>query len=273
MADVRMRWLLGLGERRTPLGVLGLAAVLLLLALAALTNPQPGPALRLLLLAGPPLAGVAYAAWNGGPLVAVAATQAGAAVAVAQRVLGAPPDPAYAVLALPAGLAAFAVGAWRAHRALGGPPPLGEGFVGASLLALWFAAVVALAVVVAHVPEAALGPRVAPAPWVAWARTAALWGPAGVAIGWAIVRRGPVLAFALATTHLWARYLAEWAGPAARNAGALHLGELLLPPAIDPLRGVAAIALGLLAVGLAMAFEPAWPWLPYRQHAQPGQQV
>jgi hypothetical protein len=140
------------------------------------------------------------------------------------------------------------------------------------MLVLWFVVVVGLAWALT-LPEPRLGPLVEGHPsWVLWLRSVTLWGPAGVALGWAVVRRGPALAFLLATTNAWAWYLARWLRPA-QPEGPLWLGELLLPASVDPARGLATMALAALAMVAAMAFEPAWPWLPYRKEAREGHQV
>lgn len=266
MSDVRLRWLLGIHPRRTKLGAATLGALAVLgLALALVDPPSPRSAGALLLVAVLPLAGVLYAGWNGGPLLATLATLAMPLLMASQSLDGARGQ-GYALIALPAGLVAFGLGAWRAHRVFHGPPPLGEGRGARALLVLWFLAVFVLAAVAATIPEQRLGPRITTdAPWAPWVRAIVLWGPAGLALAWAVLRRGPVLVFCLATVHLWAGYLAAWAGAAARNPGALYVGELLLPPPLDAMRGAAAILLGLLALGLALAFEPAWPWMPYRK--------
>jgi hypothetical protein len=264
VTDPRVRWLLGTQPRARWVG----AALLALAAVLALAhgNAPADPTLLALLLLAPPTMGLAYAAWNGGPLLAVLVTQVPGMALAAQRAIG--PgfvDPPYALLALPAGLAAFALGAWRAHRALGGPPPLGEGRAGRGVLALWGIAVIVLGMASAWTPSDQLGPPVWGLPWWApWVRMLALWGPPGAALGWAAVRRGPVVAFALATLNAWAYYLALGLGATAR-APPVHLLELVLPVPLDAVRGVALLGIGLVAVVEAMAFEPAWPWMDYRK--------
>jgi hypothetical protein len=266
--DPRLRWLLGADPakaRHGGMALLAVAAVLLGASMGAGDNPSVAAAV----LVVPAFAAVLYAAWNGGPLLALVASQGG----IVLRAAGEAPVVAQAwfpLLLVPAALAAFGIGARRSHRLLGGPPPLGEGALGGGLLVAW-ALVVLFAAWAMTLPESALGPRVWGNPaWLGPVRTFVVWGPALVAIAWAISRRGPVVAFALATAHLWAGYLGMW-GEGPRSA-ALHLGEVLLPPEMVPLRAAAMLGLGVAAVVLAMAFEPAWPWLPYRQRAR-GQQV
>lgn len=257
--DPRLRWLLGVEDQRTRTYGYGLAMLAMLAVVLALAL-RPTSQLAFALAATPAVLAIVYALWNGGPLLALFAGTAGAAVAVVAEV------PAlFDLVALPAGLAGFGLAAWRASRSGPGPPPLGEGVAGPALLMLWAGAVVAMCLLLLRVPEEQLGPRVWGDPaWVPWLRTFAVWGPAGLALGWAVARRGPVLCFVLATAHLWPAYVATWAGVPPRDPGALYLGELLLSPPLEPVRGVAMLGLGVVAVALAMAFEPAWPWL-YRR--------
>ena len=279
--DLRWQWLVGVDPVRVRRGAMALGGLVVLLAVVVAAVPARSPELDLALVALPALGAVLYAAWNGGPLLALLATQA----PVALGLLAPTPalDGAFALVALPAGLAAFGLGARQSHRALGGPPPTGASRAGNTLLAGWAVTVVVLAFLLT-MPEEDLGPRIWGEPeWVEPVRSLFVWGPIGVALGWAMVRRGPVLVFAAATTHLWARYAAEWLVVGPRTAEALYLGELVLPPPLDPLRGLAMVGLGVAAMGVAMALEPAWPWMSYRQDqeepafvqtdAEPGQHL
>lgn len=266
--DPRLRWLLGISEERTrSVGYAMLA--LAVLAVVAVAFARPAAGVTFAVASGLAVAAVGYAWWNGGPLLAVLAASAGALLAVVAGIPG-----LFSVVALPAAFAAFAIAAVRAERAHPGPPPVGDTRASVALLILWATGVAAMTAVLATVPEQALGGRVWGDPaWVPWLRTLAMWGPTGLALGWAVARRGPVLVFALATAHLWPAYIAAWLTGPDRNTGVLYVGELFLSPPLEPLRGAAMLGLAVLAVVLAMAFEPAWPWLYERRGAGAPRQV
>jgi hypothetical protein len=270
MEGPRRRWLLGVRPRRTRLGAWTLACCAAVLALlAGVAGVEPGSWALPLVLVVPPLAGLAYAGWNGGPLIAVPCTQLGALLAAWPGGTGVAAQHAYFVFALPAGLAAAGVALHAAHVEVGGARPLGAGH-GTWLLALWALGVLAWAWLLAARPLDLLGPPLVGRPgWLGWVRSFALWAPAGVALGWAATRRGPALVFALATAPAWAWYIAWWLGADPR-APLGQVGEAFLPPSIDALRGPILLALGLLATLVAVALEPAWPRPMQRSLARGG---
>ncbi|MCA1814157.1 MAG: hypothetical protein LC624_09440 [Halobacteriales archaeon] len=271
MEGPRQRWLLGAHPTRTKVGACSLACLGVVLAVVAWREGlAPGSWALPFVLAAPPLAGLAYAGWNGGPLVAVPVTQLGALLAALDGATGLVAQHAYVVFALPAGLAAFGIAAHTSQVEVGGGRPLGDARLGAALLFLWLVVVGGWALLLAQRPLAVLGPALVGRPeWLGWLRSFTLWAPAGFALGWAVVRRGPALAFALATTPAWAWYLAQWLGADPR-APLQQVGEALLPPSVDALRGPLLLALGLLAMLLAVAFEPAWPRPMQRSLARGG---
>jgi hypothetical protein len=260
MRGARERWLLGVDPGRARLGAAALAVLAGLLGgLGVLAGPQPDARVLLAVLAAPPLAGLAYAAWNGGPMLAVPATQVPGIAALVQGP-GSAYAGAYAVVTLPAGLAAFALAAWHADRRLHAPEPLGEGRLGRALLLLWLVGVLLAAWFHAGRPDVLAGPRVWGSPeWVRGVQALSVWGPAGLALGYAVARRGPALAFLLASAPAWSWYLARWLG-AQPWPGPAYLGDALFPGEVDAVRGTALVALALAATLLAVAFEPAWPW-------------
>lgn len=264
MGDTRRRWLVGVDLERARLGAWALAwCFFSLLAVAVLVRPSARGLLAPVLVLAMPVAGLLYALWNGGPFVAVVAAE-GAVPILDALGLPVPQATALYAIALPGALLAFAAGATRSHLALRGPPPLGEGRAGRVVMFLWVPLVAALAWALT-VPETAW-PQLAGRPWwTGYVRGVATWGLAGAALGWAIARRGPVLTFLLATTPAWARALGDVLGAAPRTDPALHLGELFLPPELAWWRGFALVATGVGAMLAAIAFEPAWPWLPWNQ--------
>jgi hypothetical protein len=270
----RLRWLIGIHALRRRMGtamLIALAATLAVLIVAV--PPRPGSPVLLVIVLVAPLAGLMYALWNGGPLVAVTVTHGAFLLAPLNSDLGAAVANSYDVIALPSGLAAFTIAAWRAQRHFERPLPLGEGASGPFLLLAWILVVVAWALLLTYRPEElgrelvtyrtdALGQEVMidqrPL-WFGLARGVMTWAPLGLGLLYALARRGPALSFALATAPAWAWYIALVLG--AEPFRGARVGEALLPLSVNDVRGTMMMAGGLLAAATAVALEPAWPWL------------